>query len=55
MEHSVLFAESRNDIDRDARMSVKERSLALKREKGKKEKDAKIKEKQKKFKEMRHH
>ena len=44
------------DIDGEARTTVRERSIALKKKgKEKKEKEAKMKEKQKKLKEMRYH
>ena len=55
-ERSILSVGTIEDIDGEARTTVKERSMTLKRKgKEKKENEAKTKEKQKKLKEMRHH
>ena len=55
-ERSVLSVGTVADIDGEARTTVKERSMALKKkDKEKKENEAKTKEKQKKWKEMRLH
>ena len=55
-ERSILSVGTVDDIDGEARTTVKERSIALKKKgKEKKENEAKIKEKQKKLKEMRLH
>ena len=53
---SVLSVSTVGDIDGRAKITMKERSMALKKtDKGKKENEAKMKEKQKKLKEMRYH
>ena len=55
-ERSVLSVGTVADIDGEARTTVKERSMALKKkDRQQKENEAKIKEKQKKLKEMRLH
>ena len=55
-ERSVLSVGTVGDIDGEARTTVKERSMALKKkDRQQKENEAKIKEKQKKLKEMRLH
>ena len=55
-ERSVLSVGTVADIDGEARTTVKERSMALKKkDRQQKENEAKIKEKQKKMKEMRMH
>ena len=55
-ERSILSVGTVDDIDGEARTTVKERSIALKKKgKEKKENEAKTKEKQKKLKEMRLH
>ena len=55
-EMSILSVGTVDDIDGEARTTVKERSIALKKKgKEKKENEAKTKEKQKKLKEMRLH
>ena len=54
-ERSILSVGTVGDIDGEARTTLKERSIALKRKgKEKKENEAKMKEKQKKLKEMRY-
>ena len=55
-ERSILSVGTIGDIDGEARTTVKERSIALKKKgKEKKENEAKTKKKQKKLKEMRYH
>ena len=55
-ERSILSVGTVGDIDGEARTTVKERSIALKKKgKEKKENEAKTKEKQKKLKDMRYH
>ena len=56
LERSILSVGTVEDIDGEARTTVKERSMALKKkDRRQKENEAKVKEKQKKLKEMRLH